>query len=215
MTDVGTEPVDAGRRGPRRRPRRPFSDGEVAAIRADFPVLAPDGVGGHAAGLPRLRRATSQRPRSVLDAERDYLTRSNAAVHRGAHTLAEEATDAYEDARAAVAAFVGRADDEVVWTRNATEGINLVALALSRPLAGDPDAAARAAAGDEVVVTEMEHHANLVPWQQACARTGATLRWLALDRRRPARPDRPRRLVGHRATRRWSRSPTPPTCSAR
>ncbi len=154
----------------------PFSDEEVARLRADFPVLART-VG--AAGRPLVyldSAATAQRPTVVLHAEQDYLERSNAAVHRGAHALAEEATDAFEQARAAVAAFVGRAEDELVWTRNATEGLNLVAFALS-----DPDAGALALRpGDEVVVTEMEHHANLVPWQRACARTGATLRWVPL-----------------------------------
>ncbi len=118
----------------------------------------------------------------MLDAERHFLELSNAAVHRGAHTLAEEATDAYEAAREAVAGFVGRGPDELVWTRNATEGLNLVALALSDPLAlRDPETAQFALRpGDEVVVTELEHHANLVPWQRACARSGATLRWIPL-----------------------------------
>jgi cysteine desulfurase/selenocysteine lyase len=159
---------------------RPFDDAELEAIRADFAVLQRS-VGDHR--LAYLDSgATSQRPAAVIDAERRYLEHSNAAVHRGAHTLAEEATDAYEDARAAVAAFVGRDTDEVVWTRNATEGLNLVALALSDPLALADEATARFALrpGDEVVVTELEHHANLVPWQRACARTGATLRWLPL-----------------------------------
>ncbi len=156
-----------------------FSDDEVAAVRARFPVLSRTVGAGHA--LAYLDSgATSQRPDSVLDAERDYLTRSNAAVHRGAHTLAEEATQAYEDARSAVAGFVGLDDDELVWTRNATEGLNIVALGLSHYGIGAPGPLALRA-GDEVVVTEMEHHANLVPWQQACARTGATLRWIGLD----------------------------------
>lgn len=156
----------------------PFSDDELTAIRARFPVLSRTVGDGHRLAYLD-SAATAQRPDTVLDAERGYLARSNAAVHRGAHTLAEEATQAYEDARAAVAAFVGVGDDELVWTRNATEGLNLVALGLSAygrtgpgPLALRP--------GDEVVVTELEHHANLVPWQQACARTGATLRWIGL-----------------------------------
>ncbi len=151
-----------------------FGADELARIRADFPVLGRsvhDGV-----PLAYLdSTATSQKPLAVLDAERAYLTASNAAVHRGAHALAEEATDAYEGARAAVAAFVGRAEDELVWTRNATEGINLVANGL-----GDPSCELGLRPGDEVVVTEMEHHANLVPWQRACERTGATLRWIPL-----------------------------------
>ncbi len=166
-----------------------FTDDELTAIRADFPVLTRTVSDGHT--LVYLDSgATAQRPRPVLDAERAYLERSNAAVHRGAHTLAEEATDAYESARAAVAGFVGRDADELVWTRNATEALNLVAMALSDPLSkeggfgsgnGELDAAALALRpGDEVVVTEMEHHANLVPWQRACARSGASLRWLPL-----------------------------------
>ncbi|MFN0283822.1 MAG: SufS family cysteine desulfurase [Kineosporiaceae bacterium] len=164
---------------PSQRPGTAFDDVELAAIRARFPVLTRT-VG--AAGRPLAyldSAATAQRPDDVLDAERAYLTRSNAAVHRGAHTLAEEATQAYEDARAAVAAFVGVADDELVWTRNATEGLNIVALGLSHHGLGAPGPLALRP-GDEVVVTELEHHANLVPWQQACARTGATLRWLGL-----------------------------------
>ncbi|MFC3688672.1 SufS family cysteine desulfurase [Aquipuribacter hungaricus] len=121
--------------------------------------------------------ATSQRPLQVLDAERRFLTTSNAAVHRGAHQLAEEATEAYEGARATVAAFVGARADEVVLTKNATEGINLVAYSLGNA-ATTPGAEHLALGpGDEVVVTEMEHHANLVPWQELCRRTGATLRW--------------------------------------
>jgi cysteine desulfurase/selenocysteine lyase len=164
---------------PPQRPGAAFDDVELAAIRARFPVLART-VGGAGHPLAYLdSAATAQRPDDVLDAERAYLSRSNAAVHRGAHTLAEEATQAYEDARAAVAAFVGVADDELVWTRNATEGLNLVALGLSLHGLGPPGPLALRP-GDEVVVTELEHHANLVPWQQACARTGATLRWVGL-----------------------------------
>jgi cysteine desulfurase/selenocysteine lyase len=122
--------------------------------------------------------ATSQRPRQVLDAERAFVEQHNAAVHRGAHQLAEEATDAYESARARIAAFVGVQPGEVVFTKNATEGINLVAYALSNCSVGQELVARFAlAAGDEIVVTEMEHHANLVPWQELCRRTGATLRW--------------------------------------
>jgi cysteine desulfurase/selenocysteine lyase len=157
----------------------PFDDLELAAIRSRFPVLSRT-VGPAQHPLAYLdSAATAQRSQAVLDAERAYLSRSNAAVHRGAHTLAEEATQAYEDARAAVAAFVGMDDDELVWTRNATEGLNLVALGLSHYGLGTPGSLALRP-GDEVVVTELEHHANLVPWQQACARTGATLRWVGL-----------------------------------
>jgi cysteine desulfurase/selenocysteine lyase len=125
--------------------------------------------------------ATSQRPRQVLDAERLFLETSNAAVHRGAHQLAEEATDAYERARDLIAGFVGVRSDEIVFTKNATEGINLVAYAMSNAATGGPEAERfRLGPGDEIVVTEMEHHANLVPWQQVAERTGATLRWFGV-----------------------------------
>ena len=128
--------------------------------------------------------ATSQRPDVVLDAEQDFSTQRNAAVHRGAHALAEEATEAYEQARVEVAGFVGAAPDEIVWTSNATAALNLVTYALSNATAGRGGAAARRfvlGPGDEIVVTQAEHHANLVPWQELCARTGATLRWIGVD----------------------------------
>ncbi len=125
--------------------------------------------------------ATSQKPRQVLDAERDFYERHNAAVHRGAHQLAEEATDHYEAARATIAAFVGGRPDEVVFTKNTTEAINLVAYAMSNSAtAGDAYSRMRIGPGDEVLVTEMEHHANLVPWQELCRRTGAKLRWFSV-----------------------------------
>jgi cysteine desulfurase/selenocysteine lyase len=155
-----------------RAPAAPFDPGELERIRADFPVLARR-VHGDVPLVYLDSTATSQRPRQVLDAERAFLETSYAAVHRGAHALAEEATDAFENARAAVAAFVGVADDELAWTRNATEGLNVVAAGLA-----DPDGELALRPGDEVVVTEMEHHANLLPWQRACARTGAILRWI-------------------------------------
>nr|MBA3574798.1 cysteine desulfurase [Pseudonocardiales bacterium] len=150
---------------------------DVATLRADFPILARTVRDGHP--LVYLDSgATSQRPRQVLDAERAFLEQHNAAVHRGAHQLAEEATDAYESARERIAAFVGVAPGELVFTKNATEGINLVAYALSNSsVAGSEIARFALRPGDEVVVTEMEHHANLVPWQELCRRTGATLRW--------------------------------------
>jgi cysteine desulfurase/selenocysteine lyase len=152
-----------------------FSAGELAALRADFPLLRREVHGEPLAYLDS--GATSQRPRAVLEAERRFVERSNAAVHRGAHTVAEEATEAYEQARIAVAAFVGRTEDELVWTRNATEALNLVTYGLS---AGPSSGPLALRPGDEVLITEMEHHANLVPWQQACARSGATLRWIGL-----------------------------------
>ncbi|MGN0100457.1 MAG: cysteine desulfurase [Dietzia sp.] len=145
---------------------------DLTAVRADFPILQRTVRDGKP--LVYLDSgATSQRPTPVLDAERDFLLHSNAAVHRGAHQLAEEATDAYEGARADIARFVGADVDELVFTKNATEGLNLVAFAL-----GDQRFGAHAVGpGDEVVISELEHHANLVPWQELCRRTGATLRW--------------------------------------
>ena len=153
----------------------PLTASELEKIRADFPILSRTVREGRP--LVYLDSgATSQRPRQVLDAERSFLEQHNAAVHRGAHQLAEEATDAYESARARIAAFVGVRPEEVVFTKNATEGINLVAYALSNSAAAGVQRFA-VAPGDEVVITEMEHHANLVPWQELCRRTGATLRW--------------------------------------
>ncbi|MGH3855789.1 MAG: cysteine desulfurase [Pseudonocardiaceae bacterium] len=155
----------------------PLTASEQEKIRADFPILFRTVREGRA--LVYLDSgATSQRPRQVLDAERAFLEQHNAAVHRGAHQLAEEATDAYESARARIAAFVGASPGEVVFTKNATEGINLVAYALGNSSsAGGAAERFALAPGDEIVVTEMEHHANLVPWQELCRRTGATLRW--------------------------------------
>lgn len=152
---------------------------DVEALRADFPILGRTVRDGKP--LVYLDSgATSQRPLPVLDAERDFLLHHNAAVHRGAHQLAEEATDAYEGARADIAAFIGAAYEEVVFTKNATEALNLVAYTLgddrTAPLLGGH----RLGEGDTVVVSELEHHANLVPWQELCRRTGATLRWFSV-----------------------------------
>ena len=156
---------------------------DVQKVRADFPILSRRVRNGRP--LVYLDSgATSQRPRQVLDAERAFLEQHNAAVHRGAHLLAEEATDAYESARARIAAFVGVDPGEVVFTKNATEGINLVAYALGnatvRAGLGPESERFALAPGDEIVVTELEHHANLVPWQELCRRTGAVLRWYAV-----------------------------------
>ncbi|MFD9209600.1 cysteine desulfurase [Streptomyces sioyaensis] len=149
-------------------------------IRADFPILHRT-VGGGERLVYLDSGATSQKPVQVLDAERTFAETSNAAVHRGAHQLAEEATEAYEQARGQIAAFIGVHPAEVVFTKNATEGINLVAYAMSNAAtSGDAAARFRLDPGDEIVVTEMEHHANLVPWQELCRRTGATLRWLGV-----------------------------------
>ena len=165
----------------------PFTPQESAAIRGDFAILSRTVRGGKP--LVYLDSgATSHKPRQVLDAERAFYEQHNSAVHRGAHQLAEEATDAYESARETIARFIGAPAREVVFTKNATEALNLVAYAFSNAAAAgamdgvDPELAARFAlgAGDEIVITEMEHHANLVPWQELARRTGATLRWIGV-----------------------------------
>ncbi|MFE7508542.1 cysteine desulfurase [Promicromonospora sp. NPDC057488] len=157
-----------------------LSTTELAAVRADFPLLERTVRGGQP--LVYLdSAATSQKPQVVLDTEVDFYEQRNAAVHRGAHQLAEEATEAFEQARAAVAAFVGADEGEIVWQPGATAAINVVAYAFSNATLGRGGEAAarfRLAPGDEIVVTEAEHHANLVPWQELCARTGAVLRWI-------------------------------------
>ncbi|WP_280201911.1 cysteine desulfurase [Nocardia cyriacigeorgica] len=144
---------------------------DVARVRADFPILNRTVRDGKP--LVYLDSgATSQRPLAVLDAERAYIMESNSAVHRGAHQLSEEATDAYEAARADIARFVGVAAGEIVFTKNATESLNLVTNAF-----GDDRFPYHVGPGDEIVITELEHHANLVPWQELSRRTGATLKW--------------------------------------
>ncbi|MGV9541383.1 cysteine desulfurase [Nocardia beijingensis] len=144
---------------------------DVARIRADFPILNRTVRDGKP--LVYLDSgATAQRPIEVLEAERDFLITSNSAVHRGAHQLAEEATDAYEGARADIARFVGVDAGEIVFTKNATESLNLVTYAFA-----DDRFPHHLGPGDEIVITELEHHANLVPWQELARRTGATLKW--------------------------------------
>jgi len=160
----------------------PLTSAEIEAIRAQFPILRRE-VNGHP--LTYLdSAATAQKPDVVIDAESAFLRTANAAVNRGAHTLAGEATEAYEDARGTVARFVGVAENEVVFTSHATEALNLIASSLGTASlgrgAGSHADAARLALreGDEIVVTELEHHANLIPWQELAARTGATLRYV-------------------------------------
>ena len=141
---------------------------DVEAVRRDFPLLARTVRSGQP--LVYLDSgATSQKPLAVLDAEREFLVRSNAPVHRGAYQLGEEATDAYEAARLTVAEFIGAAYDEVIFTKNATESINLVAYAFGNAATAGPEAARFAVgAGDRIVITEMEHHAE--PGAMAAAR---------------------------------------------
>lgn len=155
---------------------------EVERIRNDFPILRQV-VNGHALNYLD-SGATSQKPVSVMKAEQEFYEQRNAAVHRGAHTLAVAATEVFEAARSTVASFVGAAADEIVWTSNATEAINLVAYSFSNASLGLGGAAAerfRLGEGDEIVVTEMEHHANLIPWQQLALRTGAILRFIPVQ----------------------------------
>jgi len=150
---------------------------DPTALQADFPLLAQRVNDAPLVYLDSA--ATSQRPQAVIDAEIDFVTRTNSAVHRGAHTLAAEATELFEDARAAVASFVGAQPEQLVWTSGATAGLNLVAYAIGNGSAGrGAPASARVALrpGDEIVVTEAEHHANLIPWQELALRTGAVLR---------------------------------------
>ena len=122
--------------------------------------------------------ATSQKPLSVLDAERDFYTKHNAAAHRGAHQLAEEATELFEGARAKVATFLNASsENEIIFTKSATESINLVAYSIGN---AKPGSKFHLKAGDRIVVSEMEHHANLIPWQELAARTGAELSWFGV-----------------------------------
>ncbi|MDN5790793.1 MAG: SufS family cysteine desulfurase [Micrococcales bacterium] len=160
---------------------RPLTDQELTAIRGEFPILTRT-VREDRPLVYLDSGATSHKPRAVLDAERGFYEQHNAAVHRGAHQLAEEATDDFEAARETVAGFIGAATDEVVFTKNATEALNLVAYAFSNaaPTDADKDEQFVLRPGDEILVTEMEHHANLVPWQELARRTGATLRWVPL-----------------------------------
>lgn len=152
---------------------------DVDRIRADFPILSRR-VHDDRPLVYLDNAATSQKPRSVLAAMTDYYERHNAAAHRGVHVLAEEATDIYEGARDKVAAFIHAPDGrEVVFTKNATESINLVAYALGN--ADRLGSRGRLGPGDEILVTQMEHHSNLVPWQLLAQRTGATLRWIPVS----------------------------------
>ncbi len=159
---------------------------DVARIRADFPILEREVNGRPLVYLDSGN--TSQKPRPVIEAVAEHYRRHNANVARSVHTLGTEATEAYEDARAKVAAFVGAASpDEIVFTKNSTEAINLVAHAFTAGAlhggtasGGPADPRFRLGPGDEIVVTEMEHHSNIVPWQLLCERTGATLRWFGI-----------------------------------
>ena len=145
---------------------------DIESIRSQFPVLSRT-VRGDKPLVYLDSGATSQRPLPVWKAEEDFVLNKFAPVHRGAYQLAEDATDAYESARDSIAAFVGAEGDEIAFTKNATEALNEVAFVLGDARAGD----LKVTADDTIVITELEHHANLVPWQELAERTGATLKW--------------------------------------
>jgi len=145
----------------------------VAKVRQDFPIFERTIRDGKK--LVYLDSgATSQKPLSVIEAESNFYKFNNAAVHRGAHQLAEEATDAFEGARLKVAQFLGAHEDQIVFTKSATESLNLIAYAMGN---AEPGSRFAITSSNRIVVTEMEHHANLIPWQQLAARTGASLSW--------------------------------------
>ena len=147
---------------------------DLSSCKKDFPIFERKVRGGNSL-IYLDSGATSQKPNSVIEAESNFYRTVNAAVHRGAHLLAEEASEAYESAREKVAAFIGARRNEVIFTKSATESLNIIAYSF-----GNPDSRINIKAGDQIVVTEMEHHANLIPWQQLAKRTGAELRWLSV-----------------------------------
>ena len=148
---------------------------DVSAIKRDFPIFDQEMRGGK-----RLvfldSGATSQKPVQVMDAERNFYSTNNAAVHRGSYLLAERASEAFEGARARVAQFIGAGSDEIVFTKSATESLNLLAASFERS-----SGSLAIKAGDEIVVSELEHHANLIPWQELARRTGAVLKWFEMN----------------------------------
>ena len=147
---------------------------DLSSYKKDFPIFERTVRGGNSL-IYLDSGATSQKPNSVIEAESNFYRTVNAAVHRGAHLLAEEASEAYESAREKVATFIGATSNEVIFTKSATESLNIIAYSF-----GNPDSRINIKAGDQIVVTEMEHHANLIPWQQLAKRTGAELRWLSV-----------------------------------
>ena len=150
---------------------------DVVAIRRDFPILGRTVREGKS--LVYLDSgATSQKPNQVIDAEANFYKWHNAAAHRGAHQLAEEATEAFEGARKSVAEFLSAQADEIIFTKSATESLNLLAYAMGNAALGNRF---HIKPGDRIVVTQMEHHANLIPWQELAKRTGAELAWFSID----------------------------------
>jgi cysteine desulfurase / selenocysteine lyase len=180
-----------------------MDNSEVLRIRNDFPVLGQLVNGRQLVYLDS--GATSQNPLSVIEAEQEFYEQRNAAVHRGAHHLAVEATEVFEDARQTMADYIGADYTETVWTSNATEGLNLISYSLSNAslwsAQGRGDERLRSLAvgpGDQIVVTEMEHHANLIPWQELAFRTGATLRYIPVDDTGALRMDEAAAIIGER-----------------
>ena len=153
---------------------------DVEAVRKDFPILARE---VHGVPLVYLDSANSaQKPQAVIDAEVDLYANHYANTARAVHTLGSEATNAYEGARDKVAAFLNAPSrDEIIFTRNITEALNLLAYSFSNASTFPGGEKFALGPGDEIVVTEMEHHSNIVPWQQLAARTGATFRWIPID----------------------------------
>ena len=147
---------------------------DLSKYQSDFPILSRK-VRGDNRFIYLDSGATSQKPESVISAEADFYRTKNAAVHRGAHLVAEEASDAYEGARANLAKFIGAQTHEVIFTKSATESLNFLAYSF-----GNKNSKICLKAGDEIVVSEMEHHANLIPWQQLAERVGAKLSWLPI-----------------------------------
>lgn len=148
----------------------------ASLIRKDFPIFERL-IRGENRLVYLDSGATSQKPNAVIDAEANFYRRNNAAVHRGAHQLAEEATEAYEGARLIVANFLGANEEEIIFTKSATESLNLLAYAIGNASKGNRF---HLGGGERIVVTEMEHHANLIPWQQLSKRTGAKLSWFSV-----------------------------------
>ncbi len=161
---------------------------DAERLRRDFPILERLVNGRPLVYLDNA--ATSQKPAAVIDAIRHYYETSNANIHRGVHTLSVEATEAYERARVKVQRFVGaRRPEEIIFVRSATEAINLVAQTFARP---------KLARGDEILISHLEHHSNIVPWQLVCEQTGALLRVVPIDDRGALRFDEYEKLLGPR-----------------
>ena len=178
------------------------ADSRLAAVAAQFPVLARLESGHPLCYLDSA--ATAQKPRAVIDAVSDFSAHHNASIHRGVYPLAVEATELFEGARERIASWLGSSVAETVFTKNATEAVNLVAYSWGRR---------NVAAGDLVVLTQMEHHSNIVPWQLLCAEVGARLEYVPVDDEGVLTSTRSTRCWPR--GRSWSASCTSPTCWAR